>query len=64
MGIGEILGIIARQEYIAPLVGAPVSTYMQQRAGDLDNYNYTVWAASGLQVKADAAGASGVIYGV
>jgi hypothetical protein len=58
----EIVAFIARQEYIAPLVGAAVSTYAQVRAGELDNYNYTTWAATGLQIKADAAGGSGVLY--
>lgn len=58
----EVLALIARQEYIAPLVGAAVTTYAQVRAGALDNYNYTTWAASGLQIKADAGGRSGVLY--
>lgn len=55
------IGLIANQEYIAPIVGAAVSTFAQTRTGLLDNYNYTCWAATGLQIKADKKGRSGVL---
>lgn len=62
LGTNEVIALIAEQRYIAPIVGAAVTTYAQQRDGALDNYNYTTWAASGLQIKADAKGRSGVLY--
>ena len=58
----SVIALIADQRYIAPIVGAAVTTYAQVRAGALDNYNYTTWAASGLQIKADAKGRSGVLF--
>ena len=58
----NVIALIADQRYIAPIVGAAVTTYAQVRAGALDNYNYTTWAASGLQIKADAKGRSGVLF--
>lgn len=61
LGAKEVIALIASQEYIAPIVGAAVTTYAQVRAGLLDNYNYTTWAASGLQIKSDTAGRSGVL---
>ena len=62
LGTNQAIGLIASQEYIAPLVGAAVTTYAEVRTGQLDNYNYTTWGASGLQIKADAAGRSGVLF--
>lgn len=62
LGSNQALGVIASQEYIAPLVGAAVTTYAEVRQGQLDNYNYTAWGASGLQIKADAKGRSGVLF--
>ena len=62
LGSNQAIGLIASQEYIAPLVGAAITTYAEVRTGQLDNYNYTTWGASGLQIKADAKGRSGVLF--
>ena len=58
----EFFGIILSREYIAPLVGMPVTTTPIPRVTPMDDWHVLVWAASGLQIKADGAGRSGVLY--
>lgn len=58
----EFLGIILSSEYIRPVVGMPVTTTPIARVTPMDDWHVLVWSASGLQVKADAQGRSGVLY--
>lgn len=58
----EFLAIILSSEYIRPVVGMPVTTTPIPRITPMDDWHVLVWSASGLQVKADAQGRSGVLY--
>lgn len=58
----EILGVIVSDEYIRPIVGMPVTSTPIARATPMDDWHALVWGASGLQIKADAAGRSGVLF--
>ncbi|WP_286936139.1 major capsid protein [Achromobacter sp. UBA4530] len=58
----EFLAIILSSEYIRPVVGMPVTTTPIPRVTPMDDWHVLVWGASGLQVKADAQGRSGVLY--
>ena len=58
----EFLAIILSAEYIRPVVGMPVTNTPIQRVTPMDEWNVLVWSASGLQIKADANGRSGVLY--
>ena len=58
----EFMGIILSSEYIRPIVGMPVTTTPIPRVTPMDDWHVLVWSASGLQVKADAQGRSGVLY--
>lgn len=58
----EFLGIILSSEYIRPIMGMPVTTTPIARITPMDDWHVLVWSASGLQVKADAQGRSGVLY--
>lgn len=58
----EFLGVILSSEYIRPVVGMPVTTTPIPRVTPMDDWHVLVWSASGLQVKSDAQGRSGVLY--
>lgn len=51
------------RDVISPLVGQAISTTPVPRVNPRDNYNFEIWAAMGLQIKADANGRSSVFYG-
>lgn len=58
----EFFAIILSSEYIRPVIGMPVTSTPITRTTPMDDFNVLVWSASGLQVKADAQGRSGVLY--
>lgn len=58
----EVLAIILSSEYIRPIIGMPVTTTPIPRVTPMDDWHVLVWSASGLQVKVDARGRSGVLY--
>lgn len=58
----ELFAIILTSEYIRPIIGMPVTSTPIQRVTPMDDFNILVWSASGLQIKADAKGRSGVLY--
>lgn len=58
----EFLAVILSSEYIRPIVGMPVTTTPIPRVTPMDDFHVLVWGASGLQVKADSQGRSGVLY--
>lgn len=60
----EIGGIIRDARYIQPIVGMPLTTTPMVRRTPMDDFQALVWTATGLQIRADAAGRSkGVFYG-
>lgn len=58
----EYLIIAVSAEYIRPLVGMATGTYAVQRTQFMDNYNFIVANAVGLEIRADYNGKSGVLY--
>lgn len=58
----EFIALILSSSYIRPIVGMPVTTTPIPRVTPMDDWHVLVWGASGLQIKADAAGRSGVLY--
>ena len=58
----EFLAYERSQEAISPLVGQVVGTVPVERRAPKDNFNFEIWGAMGLQIKADANGRSSVLY--
>lgn len=58
----ELFAIIRTSEYIRPIIGMPVTSTPITRVTPMDDFNILTWSASGLQIKADANGRSGVLY--
>lgn len=58
----EFIAGVVSAEYIKPLVGMPVTSTPIARVTPMDNHNVLVWAATGLQIRADANGRSGWLY--
>lgn len=56
------LGYMRDRDAISPLVGQAVSTTPIARLQPRDNYNFEIWSALGLQIKADANGRGSVFY--
>lgn len=50
------------REYISPLVGAALSVVPVPRRLPIDNYNFMIYGAMGLQIKGDVNGRGGVFY--
>lgn len=60
----EIAGVILDSRYIKPIVGMPLTSTPMVRKTPMDDFQVLVWTATGLQIRADAAGKSkGVFYG-
>lgn len=60
----EIAGVILDARYIKPIVGMPLTSTPMVRKTPMDDFQVLVWTATGLQIRADAAGKSkGVFYG-
>lgn len=60
----EFFGFVPNSEYIRPLVGMATSTFAVPRNMPNANYQFMVWNAMGLEIKADFNGKSGVFYSV
>lgn len=58
----EMVLLVLNSKYIQPLMGMAASTVPIVRTQPFDNYNFLVWTAVGLQIRADAKGKSGVLY--
>jgi len=58
----EVVGVVLDSQFIRPLVGMAVTTVPLDRRNPFDNYNFLVWTNVGLEIKADYAGRSGVLY--
>ena len=58
----EMIGFVASSEYIYPVVGQAVGTTPIPRLRPFDDFQFVSWGASGLQIKSDEAGRSGVFY--
>jgi len=58
----ELVMVALESRYIQPLIGMAASTVPIVRSQPFDNYNFLVWTAVGLQIRADADGKSGVLY--
>lgn len=58
----EFLMIALSSEFVQPVVGMGVTTTPITRLTPYADYNLLVWSAAGLQIKADSAGRSGVLY--
>lgn len=60
----EIAGVILDSRYIKPIVGMPLTSTPMVRKTPMDDFQVLCWTATGLQIRADAAGKSkGVFYG-
>lgn len=60
----EFFGFVPSSEYIRPLVGMAVGTTPMARLNPLDNYQFMVMGALGIEIRADINGKSGVFYSV
>jgi hypothetical protein len=58
----ELLGYQRRQDVVTPLVGMATGIVPLPRPLPNTNYNFQILGAMGIQVKADSAGLSGVVY--
>lgn len=59
----EFLGYVRNREVVTPLVGMTTGITPLPRPLPQTNYNFQILAAMGLQVKVDADGFGGVVYG-
>lgn len=60
----EFFGFVPDSQYIRPLVGQALSTVAMPRLQPRANYQFEVWGALGLEIRADYNGKSGVFYSV
>jgi hypothetical protein len=58
----EIAGFVPNAAYIQPLIGQAVGTTPVARTAPFADFQFITWSASGLQIKADADGRTGVFY--
>lgn len=58
----EFFCYVRDRQFITPLVGAALAVVPLMRMTPVDNYNYMIYGAMGLQIKADVNGRSGVFY--
>lgn len=56
------MGFIPRSQYIRPLIAMATSTVGIPRTHPRSNYQFEVWNAMGLEIRADINGKSGVFY--
>ncbi|MGA0540721.1 major capsid protein [Neotabrizicola sp. VNH66] len=57
-------GFVPNANYIRPLVGMAVNTTAAVRVNPVDDYNFLVMGAMGVEIRADYNGKSGVFYSV
>lgn len=60
----EFMGFVPNGQFIRPLVGMAVNTTAMVRTNPVDDYNFLVMGAMGLDIRADFNGKSGVFYSV
>lgn len=60
----EFFGFVPSAEYIRPLVAMATSTVATPRQHPRANYQFEVWNAMGIEIRADFNGKSGVFYSV
>lgn len=58
----QFFGFVPNSEYIRPLIGMATNTVAIARTNPFDDYNFHVWGALGLDIRADINGKSGVFY--
>lgn len=58
----EFFGFVPSAEYIRPLIGMAVNTVAVPRLMPNANYQFHVWGAMGIDIRADFSGKSGVFY--
>lgn len=58
----EFASMILSSQYVRPIIGMPVTATPIARVTPMDDWNNMIWCAAGLQIKADSAGRSGVLY--
>lgn len=58
----EFFGFVPSSEYIRPLVAMATSTVAMPRLHPRANYQFEVWDAMGIEIRADYNGKSGVFY--
>lgn len=59
----EFLAYQRRRDVITPLVGMPTNVVALPRPMPQTNYNFQIMSVEGIQIKRDANGLSGVLYG-
>ena len=62
MSGNEFAAVVPRGEYIRPVIGMPITTTPIERRTPMDKFNLLVWGASGLEIRGDSEGRSGVVY--
>lgn len=60
----EFFWFVPNAQYIRPIVGMAVNTTAMVRTNPVDDYNFLVMGAMGLDIRADFTGKSGVGYSV
>lgn len=60
----QFFGFVPRAEFIRPVIGMATSTTAMVRLNPVDDYNFLVMAAMGMDIRADWNGRSGVFYSV
>lgn len=58
----QLFGFVPDSRYIRPIIGMAVNTTAMVRSNPVDDYNFLVMGAMGLDIRADHAGKSGVFY--
>ncbi len=59
----QMIGIVLNRAYIEPVTGMAINTVPVPRQVPFADYQWMTWSASGLLIKADQTGRSGVAYG-
>lgn len=60
----QFFGFVPSAEYIRPLVAMATSTVAMPRQHPRANYQFEIWNAMGIQIRADINGRTGVFYSV
>ena len=60
----QFFGFVPNAQFIRPLVGMAVNTTAMVRLNPVDDYNFLIMGALGLEIRADFNGKSGVFYSV
>lgn len=59
----QMVGVVLNRAYIEPVTGMAINTVPVPRQVPFADYQWMTWSASGLLIKADQSGRSGVAYG-